>query len=108
MTMNLGKSYRHFSYPIKLHKAKEGGYTVTFPDIPEAITQGNTQREALHEASDCLEEAIANRIVMKLDIPIPSMPKKNQYSVLLHAVLAMKAALYLSMKEAKLSNTAFA
>ena len=80
--MNLSKSCRHFSYPIKLYKAKEGGYTVIFPDIPEAITQGNTKKEALHEASDCLEEAIANRIVMKLDIPVPSIAQKKQHVVL--------------------------
>src|SRR3982751_3825592 len=99
---------RHFIYPINLHKAKEGGYTVTFPDLPEAITQGDTKEDAQLEAADCLEEAIANRIIMKLDIPIPSTPQKKQLSVSLHASLAVKAALYLSIREAKLSNTAFA
>lgn len=34
---------------------------VTFPDLPEAITQGDDAREALAEAADALEETIAGR-----------------------------------------------
>jgi antitoxin HicB len=37
----------------------DGGYVVTFRDLPEAITQGDSIAECLKEASDCLEEAIA-------------------------------------------------
>jgi antitoxin HicB len=37
----------------------DGGFVVTFRDLPEAITQGDTQQQALVEAADCLEEAIA-------------------------------------------------
>lgn len=99
---------RYFDYPIHLTKADEGGYVVTFPDLPEAITQGDTFEEAVSEATDCLEEAIANRIMMKLDIPKPGSIRKNQHVVSLHIELAAKAALYISMREAKLSNVAFA
>lgn len=60
-----------FNYPVKLTKQPEGGYLVEFPDLPEAITQGDTIKDALEAASDCLEEAIANRIELNLDIPIP-------------------------------------
>ena len=45
-----------FSYPVKLTKQKEGGYLVQFPDLPEAITQGEDIEDALNEAMDCLEE----------------------------------------------------
>ncbi len=59
-----------FVYPaIFTPDAKDGGFVVTFVDIPEAITQGETEEEAWHEAADCLEEAIANRIVTGLSIP---------------------------------------
>jgi antitoxin HicB len=99
---------RHFIYPVTLTKQSEGGYLVNFSDLPEAITQAETTEEALREAGDCLEEAIANRIAMKLEIPNPSRPKKNQYSVSLHTNVAAKAALYLAMREKKLSNMALA
>lgn len=94
-----------FTYPIELTKQQEGGYLVTFPDLPEAITQGETKEEATSEAIDCLEEAIANRIEMKLDIPYSSKPKKQQECVSLPATIAAKAALYLTIKKEKLTNT---
>jgi antitoxin HicB len=96
-----------FNYPVKLTKQKEGGYLVQFPDLPEAITQGENIEDALNEAMDCLEEAIAHRISSKLDIPAPSQRKKCKY-VALPTTFAAKTALYLAMREKKLSNTSLA
>lgn len=66
-------------YPVTLTPLDEGGYLVTFPDFPEAITEGNSKEEALIEATDCLEEVIANRIEMGIPMKAPkkkkSMPK---------------------------------
>ena len=97
-----------FTYPIELNEQPEGGYLVTFPDLPEAITQGDSLDEAIEQAIDCLEEAIANRIEMKLDIPIASSSKKKQVTVALPATLAAKSALYLAVKKAKLTNISLA
>ncbi len=99
---------RHFSYPVKLLKAKEGGYVVKFLDVPEAITQGESIDHALHEATDCLEEAIANRIAMKLPIPDASNPGKKQHCITLHATIAAKAAFYIAVQESKLNNVKLA
>jgi len=99
---------RHFNYPAKLEKQKEGGYTVQFIDLPEAITQGENKQEALENAEDCLEEAIANRIIMQLPIPKASAIKKGQYLISLHATLASKAALYISVKNRRLTKSALA
>jgi len=89
-----------FVYPATLTPEKEdGGFVVKFIDIPEAITQGENIEDSLVEAADCLEEAIANRIVMGLPIPNPSPTKKGQYAVPLPVQMAVKAALYLAMQE---------
>jgi antitoxin HicB len=96
-----------FNYPVKLTKQKEGGYLVQFLDLPEAITQGENREDALNEAMDCLEEAIAHRIAKKLDIPAPSQRKRCKY-VTLSTTFAAKTALYLAMREKKLSNTSLA
>jgi antitoxin HicB len=45
------------SYPADFEPAEEGGFVVTFPDIPEAITQGEDVEEALIHAADELESA---------------------------------------------------
>ena len=97
-----------FTFLVKLKKEKAGGYSVLFPDIPEAITQGESLADALSEAADCLEEAIANRMIMKLNIPTPQKVGLHQHSVALPATLSAKAALYVIMQEKHLTNIALA
>ena len=99
---------QRFTFPVKLTKQKEGGFLVEFVDLPEAITQGESEKDALIEALDCLEEAIANRMIMKLDIPEPKRISAHQHSVSLSATLAAKAALYVVMKNKHLTNIALA
>lgn len=71
----------NFSYLVTLTEQKEGGYLVRIPGFLEAITQGEII-ENLKQAADCLEEAIANRVARKLDIP-KSTHKNSKYKVLL-------------------------
>jgi antitoxin HicB len=100
---------RDFIYYASLTTSdKDGGYVVTFTDIPEAITQGEDSKDALENASDCLEEAIANRIVMGLPIPEPSPMEKGQCAVALSAQMAAKAALYAALKESCITKVELA
>ncbi len=70
---------QRFNYPAKFKNDKiDGGFVITFRDIPEAITQANTLETCFIEAADCLEEAVAGRIDDGLDIPKPSRPKTNE------------------------------
>ena len=43
-------------YPVTL-TPDSGGYVVSFPDVPEALTQGDTREEALTSALDALVTA---------------------------------------------------
>ena len=59
--MNLKDSQRksRFCFPVTFTTDEiDGGFTVTFRDLPEAITQGEYTEDALFEAVDCLEEAM--------------------------------------------------
>lgn len=94
---------RHFAYPASLIPERNG-LTVRFPDLPEAITSGRDRSDALRQAADCLDEAIAGRISDNLEIPEPSSPRKKEVLVPLPAPMAAKAALYLAMKAAHVSN----
>ena len=96
-----------YSYPIDLHKEPEGGLSITFPDFDEAFTDGDTFAEAIAEAADCLEEALAGRIARREDIPTPS-PAKGRPAVVPGAILAAKAALHEALRKERLSNSAFA
>ena len=100
---------RRFVYPVKLSPDKrDGGYVVTCRDLPEAITQGETVEEALAEAADCLEEAIAGRIEEGSDIPAPSAAKRRERLVSVPPSMALKAAVYLSVRDAGITNSEFA
>lgn len=71
-----------FTCPVKLTRERmNGGYVVTFRDIPEAITQGNNVEEALTEAEGALQAAIEARIEDALDIPAPSHLKSGERMV---------------------------
>jgi antitoxin HicB len=91
---------REFVYPTKLTPdKKDGGYTVTFRDLPEAITQGDTVEECLEEATGALQAAFEGRIMDDLDIPAPPKPKRGERLVAVPVQTALKAALYLTMRE---------
>jgi len=93
-----------FTYPVTLTPdADDGGYVVIFQDLPEAITQGDTVEECMTEAADCLAEAIAARISDSEDIPQPT-PSKEQRSVACPIQMAIKAALYLAIRERGISK----
>ncbi len=100
---------REFAYPVLLTPDEvDGGFIVTFPDIPEAITQGEDVADALAEAADALEEAMAGRIRRGDQIPEPSPAGTEQPLVPVPALTAAKAALYLALRETGISKSELA
>ncbi len=100
---------RTFVYPAKFERGdKPGVIVVTFRDLPEAITQGNGDRDALWQAADCLDETIAGRIADGRDVPKASRPVRGERLVPVPAPMAAKAALYLAIREAKLTHVGLA
>ena len=98
-----------FSFPVTLTADEvDGGFTVTFRDLPEAITQGENIEDALNEAADCLEEAIANRVIRRLEIPTPSEPNENEHMVTTPLQTSFKASIWLAMQEKNLNQTQLA
>ncbi|WP_072100621.1 type II toxin-antitoxin system HicB family antitoxin [Yersinia rohdei] len=59
------------TYPVKLQKDGDG-YFVSFPDIPEALTQGDTKEEALEMARDALVTAFEFYFEDNRPVPLPS------------------------------------
>jgi antitoxin HicB len=82
------------AYPVKLTADREsGGFVVTFPDIPEAITQGETVEEALTMAQDALETALDFYFDDRRAVPAPSRPKRGQRLVTLPVSIEAKVLL---------------
>ena len=100
---------RTFLYPAILTPDTEhGGFVVTFPDIPEGITQGDDIPEALKQAADCLDEAVAGRIRRREPIPEASAVGPDQYAISLPISTGLKAALYLALQQAKITQSELA
>ena len=95
------------AYPATLEAQDDGALLVSFPDIPEALTEGATEAEALTEAADCLVAALGGYVNDGCDIPRPS-PARGRPLVQLPALVAAKLALYQAMREQRVGNVALA
>ncbi len=87
------------AYAAALIPDPDGGFTVGFRDVPEAITEGDTREEALLRAEDALESALAMYVAAKEPLPVPSRPMPGEALVPLSALGMAKAALYEAMRE---------
>ena len=99
---------KNFIYPAKIEADEDGFFLVTFKDLPFAVTDGKTHHEAMEAATDCLEEAIAMCIDDGLLLPLPSKQRKGEIGIVLPALMAAKAALYITLKKKGLTKAAFA
>ncbi|MBF0625907.1 MAG: type II toxin-antitoxin system HicB family antitoxin [Magnetococcales bacterium] len=98
-----------YVYPVTLTPDEEaGGFVVTFRDLPEAITQGDSLEEALSEAADCLEEAFAGRIVHEEPFPTPSLPEQGDFMIAVPTQTALKAAIHQAVSVAGISKVELA
>ncbi len=59
-------------YPARITKDDDGFFFVSFPDLEEGITQGETLEEALFNASEVLTLVLEHRIEEESGIPDPS------------------------------------
>ena len=65
------------AYPARFTPEREGGFTVTFRDVPEAITHGRSRVEALSLAEEVLELGLSHYVAIKSDLPKPSPARRG-------------------------------
>lgn len=92
-----------WNYPARFEPAEEGGFVVTFRDIPEAITEGDTIDEAREMAADALLTAMDFYFEGKRKVPEPSKVKKDEELVGLPVSAAAKVLLLNEMIEQKVT-----
>ncbi len=102
---NKAMTAQSFAYPVTLSH-EEDTVLVSFPDIPEALTEGDDEAEALYEAADCLVAALGGYIELRRDIPAPSRPRRGQPVVRVPPLVAAKLALYRAMRGSGLTRVA--
>jgi len=88
-------------YPAKFTPDRTaGGFVVTFPDVPEAITQGDTIEEAMAMASEALELALTFYTEKWADLPVPGSLKRGMRMVRVPALSEAKFVLYSALRAA--------
>jgi antitoxin HicB len=96
-----------FIYPYTVFQSEDGAWQVRFPDVPEALTEGDTEAEAHALATDALLAALGGLVKMKRDIPEPSAVDAGPV-VVVPMLQSAKFALYQAMREEGLNNVTLA
>jgi antitoxin HicB len=97
-----------FAYPARFTADQGRTYMVRFRDLPEAITSGTDMADAVEQAADCLQEALAGRLIRRDLIPTPSKPRRGERRIPVAMYLAPKLALFTAMQRAGVSNSELA
>jgi antitoxin HicB len=93
-----------FDYPVTL-TPDDGSVLVTFHDVPEAITFGADEDEALLQAVDALETGLSFYVDSRRPLPVPSKPRRGQRTVRPSALECAKLGVYQAMIEQGLRKT---
>ena len=88
-------------YPAVFHKAEEGGFWISFPDLPECFTEGDDMKQAYEMAVEALGLALVNRKEEKEEIPMPSEIDKIQNEEGIFVVIEFDMQEYLRKHNAK-------
>lgn len=96
-------------YPARFEPDLEaGGYVVTFRDIPEAVTQGDDDAEAMAMAEDVLISSIEYYFEKKRTVPPPSAAQPDERLVTLPAIVSAKVLLLNEMLHQKIGPSELA
>jgi antitoxin HicB len=87
-----------FDYPVTL-TLDDGAVLVTFVDVPEAITFGADEDEALLNAIDALETGLSFYVDGRKFLPAVSQPADGQKTVRPSALECAKLGVYQAMTE---------
>lgn len=92
------------SYPVRMRPDDNSTLLVTIPDFPEAVTFGIDRQDALVRAQGALIAVIAGRIDDQKEIPHPSKRGRRSAEVSLPPFVAIKVAIYRTMRERGISK----
>ncbi|MHB1512884.1 type II toxin-antitoxin system HicB family antitoxin [Acidiferrobacter sp.] len=87
-----------FDYPVTL-TPDDGTVLVTFADVPEAITFGADEDEALLNAIDALETGLSFYVEARKPLPVASRPAAGQKTVQPSALECAKLGVYQAMTD---------
>lgn len=70
-----------FDFTVVLEPQAEGGFTATVPALPEVVTEGDTEAEAMAMAEEAIRAVLGYRRDHGLPIPGDVPPKLRTISI---------------------------
>ena len=70
-----------YSFSVVLEPQQDGGFTVLVPALPEVVTEGDTEPEALANAEEAIRAVLAFRRDNGLLIPSDARPEIRRVTV---------------------------
>jgi antitoxin HicB len=96
------------TYPAHIEETGPHEFLVTFPDIPEALTDGATRAEAEANAADALSAALEGYLELGRDFPAARPAQKGEAEIALDPAIAARGVLVRAMTAQHLSKVALA
>lgn len=70
-----------FSFSVILQPQEGGGFTVLVPALPEVVTEGDSEEEALRMVEEAIRAVLAYRREHGLPIPPDALPALRRVTV---------------------------
>jgi antitoxin HicB len=96
---------RAFVYAARFEPGDEGGTVVSFPDVPEAITQGDDEADALKQAQEALGLALLTSPRRGLPVPGPKSKRRGLIGIAVEPEVAAKIAMLEAFESSGISKS---
>jgi antitoxin HicB len=70
-----------YSFSVILEPQPDGGFTVLVPALPEVVTEGDTEGQALLNVEEAIRAVLAYRRAQGLTIPPDALPEIRRVTV---------------------------
>lgn len=97
-----------FLFAARIDPDPDGGFLVSFPDVPEAITAGDTLAEARANASEALSLALRGYLAEGRALPAPATRGQAHAAIAVDAATAAKLAVIEAFRESGASKSELA
>jgi antitoxin HicB len=72
---------KSLNFSVVLEPQPEGGFSVSVPALPEVVTEGDTEAEALEMAADAINLVLSYRRDNGLPIPADAPPRVRKITI---------------------------
>jgi antitoxin HicB len=95
---------RTYTYGALFERGAKSGIVVSFPDVPEAITQGRDEADARSMAAEALGMVLLTYLEQGKPLPKSSKRRKDLVAVAVEPEIAAKLAVIEAFKAARITQ----